>query len=134
MRVLRMIRWPWLLGLGIACGLLVAPMLAAPPAPEDRASIQIVVTDAETGQPVNQAHLTLQFSEPGNKYKLKRSRPTAYSAKTNPQGRCKFVDIPLGTIRLMVTADHHESFGKDFEIEKDGQIIEVKLKRPQPQI
>jgi len=131
---LRMIRWPWLLGFGIACGLLVAPMLTATPSPEDRTSVQIVVTDAETGQPINQAHLTFQFREPGNKFKLKRSRPTTYTAKTNPQGRYKFLDIPKGTIRLMVTAEHHESFGKDFEIEQDDQVIEIKLKKPQPQI
>jgi hypothetical protein len=134
MRGSKTMRWSWLLGAGIVCGLLVAPQMKASSESEDRVSIQIVVTDAETGQPVSQAHLTLQFSEPGNKYKLKRSHAMAYSAKTNPQGRCKFVDIPKGAIRLMVTADRHASFGKDFEIEKDGQVVEVKLKKPQPQL
>lgn len=123
-----------LLGLGLICGLLVGPKLPASPAPDDRTSVQIVVTDAESGQPISQAHLTMQFNEPGNKYRLKRGRPVAFSAKTNPQGRYKFLDIPKGTIHLMVTADHHEAFGKDFEIEKDDQVVEVKLKKPQPQI
>lgn len=133
MRGSKTTRWSLLLGLGIVCGLLAAPTTSASSESNDLVSIQVVVTDAETGQPVSQAHLTLQFSEPGNKFKLKRSQTHSYSGKTNPQGRYK-VDIPKGTIRLMVTADLHESFGHNFEIEKDGQVIEVKLKKPQPQL
>jgi len=131
---LEMRRLSWLLGLAIVGGLVAASQLRAGPPADDRVTIEIVVTDAESGNPVSQAHLTMLFTEPGNKLRFKRSRPTSYSAKTNPQGRCKFVDIPKGTIHLMVTADHHEAFGKDFEIEKDNQVVEVKLKKPQPQI
>ena len=41
-------------------------------------------------------------------------------------------NAPKGTVRLMVTSERHESFGKDIEIEKDSQEIDVKLKKPQP--
>jgi len=98
--------------------------------PVGRTSITIEVKEAETGQPINSAHLTLQFQEPSKQ--LRPGKHLAFSAKTNPQGRYKFVDIPKVTVRLMVTADHRQSFGKEIEITEDNQVIAVKLKRPQP--
>ena len=97
-----------------------------------RLSLTVTVTDAETGKPVNQAHLTLQFREPGGN--LKRSKMLSYSAKTNAEGRYKFVDIPEGTVLLIVTDEHHQSFGKQFYVSKDNPLLEVKLKPPQPQL
>ncbi len=95
-------------------------------------SLNIMVKDAETDQPINQARLTLQFREPASMKKLKVSKMYSYSAKTNSQGRCKFSNIPKGTIRLVVTAEQHQTFGKEMELERDNQLIEVKLKKPQP--
>lgn len=92
-------------------------------------SVTVLVKDAATDQPLPNAHLTLSFKEPR---KLKRDKGLSYSAKTNPQGRYKFVHIPKGTIHLVVTADRHQSFGQDFELEQDDQVVEVKLKKPQP--
>jgi hypothetical protein len=96
----------------------------------ERTTLNVVVKEAETGDPINQARLTLQFSEPRGVFK--RSKKISYSAKTNMQGRCRFTHIPKGTILLMVTAEHRQSFGKEFELEKDNQVIEVKLRKPQP--
>ena len=90
-------------------------------------TINIVVKEADTGDPVSQARLTLTFHQQG---KLHRS--ISYSAKTNAQGRYRFTNIPKGTVRLMITAEHHQSFGKEIELEEDNQVIEVKLKKPQP--
>jgi 5-hydroxyisourate hydrolase-like protein (transthyretin family) len=95
------------------------------PIPE--VSLTVVVTEAETGDPVSQARLTLTFKQQG---KLHRS--ISYSAKTNAQGRYRFTNIPKETVRLLVTADRHQSFGKEIEVEEDNQVIEVKLKKPQP--
>jgi hypothetical protein len=97
-----------------------------------RTSVHVVVTDADTGKPINQARLTLRFREPGSAPKLKLPKMISYSAKTNSQGRYKFTDIPKGTILLLVTADRHQSFGKEIELEDDNQIVQVKLKKPQP--
>lgn len=99
---------------------------------EERINLTVVVTDAETGQPINQARLTLEFTEPGDPSKLKRPKKLSYSAKTNQQGHYKFPSLPRGTIRLIVTAERHQSFSKEFELEKENQVIEVKLKKPQP--
>ncbi len=120
---------------GLVCAavlFLVGFCLQAKAQSVERTSLNVVVKDAETGQPIPQAHLTLQFREPGKKLKPKLPKHLSYSAKTNPHGHCKFINIPKGTIRLLVTAERHQSFGKEFELELDDQVIEVKLKKPQP--
>jgi len=91
-------------------------------------NLNVLVKGAETDKPVFQARLTLQFRMPG---KMKRSKLTTYSAKTNNQGRYTFTNIPKGSIHLFVTADNHQSYGKELELEQDNQLIEVKLRRPQ---
>jgi len=119
----------------VCMGVLV--VLAGIPTPvradsPDRTNVHVVVKDATTDQPVSQARLTLRFLEPGSKARLKRSKILSFSAKTNAQGRYRFTNIPKGTILLMVIADHHQTFGKELELEQDNQVIEVKLKKPQP--
>ena len=96
-----------------------------PPVPEF--NVTIVVKDAATGDLISQARLTLTFRRPG-----KLHRRASYGAKTNAQGRYQFTGIPKGTVHLFVTAEHHQSFGKELEVEEDNQVIEVKLKKPQP--
>lgn len=100
--------------------------------PPSRTSVSIVVKDAKTGEPIANAQLTLQFRLRGDPAKLKRGRRISYNAKTNPQGRYKFTEVPKGTILLFVKADRHQTFGQEFEIEQDNQVIEVKLRTPQP--
>ena len=87
---------------------------AAKPAPQQAtssASLSVVVKEADSGDPISQARLTLTFRQPG-----KLHRNISYGAKTNPQGRYRFTDIPKGTIHLFVTADRHQSYGKEIEL------------------
>ena len=91
-------------------------------------SVNVVVKEADTGEAISQARLTLTFKSG------KLHRTISYGAKTNAQGRYRFTDIPKGTIRLFVTAERHQSYGKEIELEEDNQFIEVKLKKPQPQL
>jgi len=90
-------------------------------------SLTIVVKEADTGDPISQARLTLTFHQQGRLH-----RSISYSAKTNAQGRYRFTNIPKGTVHLFVTAERHQSFGKEIEVEEDNQVIEVRLKKPQP--
>ncbi len=113
----------------VSCLALLALQAPARAETVERTSVTVIVKDAASDQPLANAHLTLIFQEPR---KLKRDKGLSYSAKTNPQGRYKFVHIPKGTIRLVVTAERHQSFGQDFELEQDNQVVEVKLKKPQP--
>ncbi len=97
----------------------------------EETSVRVVVKDAATGDPVYQAHLTLQFQIP---QKFKLPKWIAYSAKTDKKGEYTFRRVNKGPIRLLVTAEGHQSYGKQSEIDKDDQVIEVKLRKPQPQI
>lgn len=120
-------------GLALGCASLLLGSISAAVADEvETTSVHVLVKDAETQQPIQNARLTLQFRQPGSKLKLKRGKTISFSAKTNPQGRYRFLNIPKGTIRLMVTAERRQAFGKEFELEKDNQLFEVMLKRPQP--
>jgi hypothetical protein len=128
---------PRFLLVGLICFLLCAgvvrPACAQDEKPENStATVTVVVKDSVTNEPISQARLTLQFAEPGSIARFRVPKKHAYSAKTNAQGRYKFTNINKGTIHLLVTADRHQSFGKEYDLEKDSQVIEVKLKRPQP--
>jgi hypothetical protein len=98
----------------------------------ERTNVNVLVKDAASDQPIANAHLTLRFREPGGATPFLRPKTFSFSAKTNPQGRYKFTNIPKGTIHLIVTAERHQTFGQDFELQQDNQLIEVKLKKPQP--
>ena len=113
-----------------ACVALAAFRTAGSAASAERTSVNVLVKDAETDQPIYQARLTLRFREPGGK--LRRSKWLSFSAKTNAQGRYRFTLIPKGAVRLTVTAEHHQTFSREFEVDKDNEVLEVKLKLPQP--
>ena len=120
------------LSVAVACGLCVAVLLNTSTArAADETSLRVVVKEAANDDPINQAHLTLQFKIP---QKYRQDKWISYSAKTDKKGQCLFHHITKGPIRLMVTADGHQSFGKEYTIEKDDPVIEVKLRKPQPQI
>jgi Flp pilus assembly protein CpaB len=91
----------------------------------------VLVKEADSGQPISQARLTLQFTEPAV---IGRGKKISYNAKTDAQGRYKFVGINKGTIVLSVTAVDHQAYGKQLQLEKDDQVFEIKLKKPQPLI
>lgn len=91
-------------------------------------TVHVEVKDAKTGKPIYQAHLTLRFREPGRF--LHRSKIISYTSKTDMKGMGEFPVVPLGTVTLMVTAPDHNTFGKEFDVSKANQLIEVKLQRP----
>jgi len=94
----------------------------------------VLVKEADTGQPISQAHLTLQFTEPGSRVRFGKAKQIIYNAKTDTQGRYKFVGINKGEIVLTVTDPGHQTYGKQLQLENDNQVFEVKLKKPQPLI
>ena len=118
-----------LVRLGVAIAFVMATampgmLLAA----EQITTVHVQVNDAKTGEPIYQAHLTLRFRQQGGF--MRRSKIISYSSKTDKKGRCQFPVVPLGTITLMVTAPDHNTFGKEFEVTKQNQLIEVKLQKP----
>lgn len=100
-------------------------------APSDHPSltdVTVSVTEAGTGKPIFQARLTLRFRDPDSHW----GKVISYSAKTDMHGKYKFSFIPMETVVLDVTAPKHQTFGKKFQITQEHQVLEVKLKKPQP--
>lgn len=97
-------------------------------AAEQMTTVHVQVNDAKTGDPIFQAHLTLRYRVQGGF--MRRSQIISYTAKTDKNGKSQFPVVPRGTITLMVTAPDHNTFGKEFDITKDNQLIEVKLQKP----
>ena len=93
-----------------------------------KTTVRVQVNDAKTGDPIFQAHLTLRYRVPGAF--MRRTKIVSYTAKTDKNGKSQFPVVPKGTITLMVTAPDHKTFGKEVEITKDDQLIEVKLEKP----
>ncbi|MGA2983350.1 MAG: carboxypeptidase-like regulatory domain-containing protein [Terriglobia bacterium] len=119
--------------------LLFASLSRSIPAQSDKPSSEttnmtVVVKEYDTGEPISQARITLQFVEPGGPARFGKKKKISYDAKADTQGRCKLVGINKGAIVLTVTAPGHQSFGKELQLEKDNQVFEVKLKKPQPLI
>jgi hypothetical protein len=108
----------------VSCGM----CRSAQQQPTPEYSLNVVVKEATTGDVISQARLTLTFKTG------KLHRVVSYGAKTNAQGQYRFTNIPKGTVHLFVTAERHQSFGKEIELEEDNQTIEVKLKKPQAQL
>ena len=124
--------WVRVAVLSLAAGLAVPFTWAGQnQAPSEPVTITVIVNDAETGKPISQARLTLTFVQP-KQGALSRAKTLSYSAKTDAQGRYRFPYIPPGNVVLMVTDEHHQSFGKQFAVDKDHNTLQVKLKPPQP--
>ena len=94
-------------------------------------SVNVLVKDAQGDQPIAFARLTLQYRKDGGTLKLGHGKTISLSAKTNLQGRYKFVNIPKGTVRLMVIAERRQTYGQEIELEEDNQLIEVRHRKPQ---
>ena len=102
-----------------------------PPRESKEANVTVLVTSEKTGKPIRNARLTLRFGKSGKKIR-KGLRRRSWSAKTNSKGSYRFTYVPKGRIVLLVTAENHQSLGKEFEVYDDEATIEVRLKKPQP--
>jgi hypothetical protein len=113
---------------GVIIVTLVAICMPVKLAAAQMTTVRIQVNDAKTGDPIFQAHLTLRYRVSGAF--MRRTKIISYTAKTDKNGKSQFPVVPMGAITLMVTAPDHNTFGKEFEITKDNQLIEVKLQKP----
>ena len=99
----------------------------------DTTNMTVVVKEYDTGEPISQARVTLQFGVPhGQLIPNRKPKQIIYNGKTDAQGRCKFVEVNKGPIVLSINAAGHQTYGKELSLEKDNQVFEIKLKKPQP--
>jgi Carboxypeptidase regulatory-like domain len=121
----KQIRW---VPSGVILAALVAFCTPLSLSAETLTTVHVQVNDAKTGEPIYQAHLTLRYRVQGGF--MRRSQIISYTAKTDKSGKGQFPVVPMGTITLMVTAPDHNTFGKEFKITKDKQLIKVELHKP----
>jgi hypothetical protein len=79
--------------------------------------VTVYVKEADGGEPVSQAAVTLQFEEPRS---FGPGKKHTFNSKTDSQGRCKLYGINKGPITLMVTSNHHQSYGKQLQLEHNN--------------
>lgn len=91
-------------------------------------NVIVLVSDAQTNKPVFQARLTLEFRDPESR----RGKTISFTAKTDLQGKYRFTFIPMEPVLLLVTDPNHQTFGKQFQITRQNQLLKVSLRRPQP--
>ncbi|MEJ2008164.1 MAG: hypothetical protein P8Z30_08425 [Acidobacteriota bacterium] len=125
-----MLKQSGLVRLGLLLAFVITIGVSGAFASQRRTTVHVEVKDAQTGKPIYQAHLTLRFRQHGGL--LHRSKLISYTSKTDMKGQGEFPVVPLGMVTLMVTAPNHNTFGKEFEITKENQVIEVKLEKPHP--
>lgn len=90
------------------------------------------VNSIETGKPIDRASVIVRFRHGLNPVKMKKIL-TSWETKTSQMGSVTIPEIPMGEITIQVIADHYQTFGDVFELNKPEQTIEIKLNPPQPQ-
>src|ERR1700758_174809 len=90
--------------------------------------IYFTVVKDENGKPVRNAAVVMHPVNPAGKQER-----GGMELKTNPDGKADFDGVPYGMLRVQVLAPGFQTYGEDFDIEKDKAEITVKLKRPQGQ-
>ncbi len=90
--------------------------------------IYFTVVKEDNGKPVRNAAVIMH---PVNE-KGKQERG-GMELKTDPDGKANFDGIPYGPLRVQVLASGFQTFGEDYNIEKDKTEITIKMKRPQGQ-
>lgn len=89
--------------------------------------IYFSVVKDDNGKPVRNAAVVLH---PVSRGKQERG---GLELKTDVDGKANFDGIPYGLLRVQVLAHGFQTYGEDYEIEKDKTEITIKLKRPQGQ-
>lgn len=90
--------------------------------------IYFTVVRDENGKPVRNAAVVMHPVNASGKQER-----GGMELKTSPEGKADFDGVPYGKLRVQVLAPGFQTYGEDFDIEKDKTEIMVKLKRPQGQ-
>ncbi len=95
---------------------------------EALAIVNFTVLKEYNGKPLRNASVVLHPVGKDGKQKA-----TGAQLKTDANGKTSYPGIPYGKVRVQVIASGFQTFGQDYDINKDTHEIEIKLKRPQEQ-
>jgi hypothetical protein len=88
--------------------------------------MRIMVTGGD--KPVGNASVYVKYNEPGGLFH--REKLAEMSFKTNEDGSVKVPEVPRGKVLIQVIAKGWHTYGKWYDIETDGQTIDIKLEEP----
>jgi hypothetical protein len=92
------------------------------------AVLNFLVLKEDNGKPIRNAAVIMH--EVNSRGKQERGD---LELKTDPDGKASFSEVPYGTLRVQVLASGFQTFGDDYEINKEKVDLTIKLKRPQSQ-
>jgi hypothetical protein len=97
--------------------------------PAGSATLKFLVIKDANGKPVRNASVILH---PVNK-KGKQEKG-GLQLKTNADGEAMYAGVPFGKLRIQVIASGFQTFGNDYDINKDEMEISIRMKKPQDQV
>lgn len=119
----------------LATGIVLAIMMTACAAvgqkdkdDEPTSWLTFVVVKEDNGKPVRNAAVIMH--PVSTKGKQERG---GMELKTNGEGKAESDGIPYGKLRIQVLASGFQTYGEDFDIDKQKMEFTIKLKRPQGQ-
>lgn len=95
---------------------------------EKTATVSFVVLRDYNGKPVRNASVILHPVDSKG-----RQRSSGQQLKTDAEGHTQHPAVPYGKVRVQVIAPGLQTFGEDYDIDKNELEIVIKLKRPQEQ-
>jgi len=95
---------------------------------EKTSYVYFLIVKDENGKPVRNAAVIMHEVNP----KGKQERG-GMELKTDLDGKANFDGVPYGMLRVQVLAQGYQTYGEDYDVEKEKMEITIKLKRPQGQ-
>lgn len=111
----------------VAC-LVFAASFALAGEKEPLSVVKFTVLKDFNGKPLRNASIILHPVDKNGKQK-----PTGAQLKTDTSGKTSYPGIPYGKVRVQVIASGYQTYGEDFDINKETFEIEIKMKRPAEQ-
>ena len=90
--------------------------------------LNFLVLKEDNGKPVRNAAVVLHAVNTHG-----QQEKGGMELKTDLDGKAIYEGVPYGKLRVQVLANGFQTWGDDFDIDKDKTTITVKLKRPQRQ-
>ena len=95
--------------------------------PSGFVTFRVEVTGGETKQPVESGSVYVRYIQ---QRALKKDKKVELNVKTNREGIVRVPDVPRGKVQVQVVAEGWKPFGRLYEIEKEGQTIQIHLEKP----
>lgn len=95
---------------------------------EPTAILNFLILKEDNGKPIRNAAVIMHPVNANGK----QSRG-GLELKTDLDGKTSFDGIPYGKLRVQVLASGFQTFGEDYDINRDKIDLTIKLKRPQGQ-